>query len=169
MTSITLIIAKLCIVLLWPVIFFILALDTKKGLTDMKIMARYRERWHFFTLVYWIIPFALSIGVYGQSSLLSNSRTEVLELLDPSLKTFSKYSHISRSSTSVGECLDIYLKSSLDSITALLITSFIASSSKIKWLCSIFFYNSSPLYFYFLLEEFHQVHQIEHFSLFAIP
>ena len=59
-----------------------------------------------------MIPFALRIGVYGQLSLPSNSRADATELLDPFLKTFSKYSHISRSSTSVGASLEIYLKSS---------------------------------------------------------
>ena len=41
-------------------------------------------------LFYWIIPFALSIGVCEQPYLLSNSSTEVMDLLDPSFKAFSK-------------------------------------------------------------------------------
>ena len=56
-----------------------------------------------------MIPFALRIGVYEQLSLPSNSRADAIELLNPSLKTFSKYSHISRSSTSVGFSSDILL------------------------------------------------------------
>ena len=69
---------------------FVWALDTKRGLIDMKVLARYRDWWVCFNLSYWIIPFALSIGVYEQSSLLSNLSTKVMELLDQSLKTFSK-------------------------------------------------------------------------------
>ena len=40
-------------------------------------------------LFYSIMPFALTIGVYGQLSLVNKSSDEAIELLDPFRKTFS--------------------------------------------------------------------------------